>query len=561
MRSLPFIVMLLFILLVGCRKNRPIDPLFPWPASGVPVADSLLLSFEKERRFSDDHESIGTIMNQFDLISRHYEDNNLIQFRNFYMKSYCMFLRDNDSLDLTLKTAYDLIDSTRYPYDWHVISSFAIELNNDVVNKYNMIKENIDFFHKNKSPIEEGRNLMFAGDLLTHLGDKKSAMEYYRRAETIFTRYDYGSFLDVVKINIANCISPSAEDSVLMSLIYKMSAEDRSDGFMVYVYHNSFLHHPDSVGFLDKAISLSKKGRLRSKNLPYLIAMKGDYFTKHGNPEVGLKYINEAFDSLDISEVDKKFVSSMHYLRAHAFYECEKYDSSVMALTQSIDCREKSDKELNMASVLRLDGLNRIKMARQEERIEKYRLSIILCSVIMALVIAMLVIMMRVKKKEAEKKMEQLQYQQQMERAAQSVRAQAMVMEETDKLVAEITERVDSLKDRKTIDSASADAISKMLKIHKSNEQNRQSYLQMQNELDMEFQQRLRQDFQSLTDAQLKLASLTAIGLDTRQICGILNIEPTSVHKSRYRLRLKLGLTGDQDLEDFLRKYNRKVVE
>ena len=37
----------LFILVVACKSPRPIDQVFPWPASGVPEADTLTLALTR----------------------------------------------------------------------------------------------------------------------------------------------------------------------------------------------------------------------------------------------------------------------------------------------------------------------------------------------------------------------------------------------------------------------------------------------------------------------------------------------------------------------------------
>lgn len=119
--------------------------------------------------------------------------------------------------------------------------------------------------------------------------------------------------------------------------------------------------------------------------------------------------------------------------------------------------------------------------------------------------------------------------------------------------------RLSVLKDSGELDTQSADSIMKMLRMHKSNEKNRQGYLQLQLGTDSHFMIRMKEDYPTLTEGQIRLAALIASGADSRQICGILNVEQSSVHKSRYRLRQRLGLSKDESLEDFLRRYNSSI--
>ncbi|MBI3136143.1 MAG: tetratricopeptide repeat protein [Bacteroidetes bacterium] len=56
-----------------------------------------------------------------------------------------------------------------------------------------------------------------------------------------------------------------------------------------------------------------------------------------------------------------------------------------------------------------------------------------------------------------------------------------------------------------------------------------------------------------LTETDLRHSAYIRIGLTTKEIAALLNIEPSSVQKSRMRLKKKLGLTREQDLQDFIK--------
>ena len=56
---------------------------------------------------------------------------------------------------------------------------------------------------------------------------------------------------------------------------------------------------------------------------------------------------------------------------------------------------------------------------------------------------------------------------------------------------------------------------------------------------------------QKLTPLDLKYCSYIYLGMDTKQIAHLLNIEPKSVRMTKYRLKQKFGLTKDEDLNLF----------
>jgi len=70
--------------------------------------------------------------------------------------------------------------------------------------------------------------------------------------------------------------------------------------------------------------------------------------------------------------------------------------------------------------------------------------------------------------------------------------------------------------------------------------------------------QNIKKDFPGLTRAELLLVLLMKLKLGTRDIASKLGISPTSVHKTRYRLKKKLNLTDeDDDLEKYVYHYEK----
>lgn len=70
-----------------------------------------------------------------------------------------------------------------------------------------------------------------------------------------------------------------------------------------------------------------------------------------------------------------------------------------------------------------------------------------------------------------------------------------------------------------------------------------------------DFYKNLRVDFPNLTTTEIKLSAFLKLGLNTKDIASILFITPQSVKVSRSRLRKKLGITQDINLQSFLSKY------
>ena len=66
----------------------------------------------------------------------------------------------------------------------------------------------------------------------------------------------------------------------------------------------------------------------------------------------------------------------------------------------------------------------------------------------------------------------------------------------------------------------------------------------------------LRETFPELSQAEERLFLLYKLNLNSKEITKILGISESTVKKGRTRLRKKLGLDKEQDLEQFIREFH-----
>ncbi|GAB3759479.1 hypothetical protein GCM10028817_34200 [Spirosoma pomorum] len=71
------------------------------------------------------------------------------------------------------------------------------------------------------------------------------------------------------------------------------------------------------------------------------------------------------------------------------------------------------------------------------------------------------------------------------------------------------------------------------------------------------FFEQLRQQFSGISPAEERLLALSKLRVDTRQMSRMLGISPDSIHKTRYRLRKKLGQNGQSSLLELLNEAPR----
>ena len=71
--------------------------------------------------------------------------------------------------------------------------------------------------------------------------------------------------------------------------------------------------------------------------------------------------------------------------------------------------------------------------------------------------------------------------------------------------------------------------------------------------LSREFYDKLGKQFTGLSKTDIKLCTFIKLGLTNSQIAHLQIIDPASVKVSRYRLKKKLNLSPDQDLDAFIK--------
>ncbi|SKB39935.1 LuxR C-terminal-related transcriptional regulator [Alkalitalea saponilacus] len=78
-------------------------------------------------------------------------------------------------------------------------------------------------------------------------------------------------------------------------------------------------------------------------------------------------------------------------------------------------------------------------------------------------------------------------------------------------------------------------------------------YSQLLSENNQEFVVRISKNYPALTDNDIRIISLIRTNMSSKEIAAILNISSSSFDTSRYRIRKKLGLNRDDDLNSFIR--------
>jgi len=122
--------------------------------------------------------------------------------------------------------------------------------------------------------------------------------------------------------------------------------------------------------------------------------------------------------------------------------------------------------------------------------------------------------------------------------------------EEINKVLQELKVKFEKLEQNPNSLKSRTKEIRNIIESHLSLEDN--TFEIQMDELHQQFFENLRNGYPELTNYDLRLCAYIKLGFNSKEIANMLNIMPSSIYISRSRLRKKLDLSSDADLNSFL---------
>lgn len=125
---------------------------------------------------------------------------------------------------------------------------------------------------------------------------------------------------------------------------------------------------------------------------------------------------------------------------------------------------------------------------------------------------------------------------------------------EKNQLVEKLKTEMSELQASKGTQSADLETLHQVLNSTLLTDQDWEEFKQLFDQVHHGFFARLKLQLPDLSLAEIRLVALLKLKLGTKEVANMLAISPESVNKSRYRLRKKLGLDHEDELEAFIFK-------
>ena len=135
--------------------------------------------------------------------------------------------------------------------------------------------------------------------------------------------------------------------------------------------------------------------------------------------------------------------------------------------------------------------------------------------------------------------------------AAESLLLYTENLKQNNALIEKFKGEIERFKIQST-DRAGTEKLEKLMQAHIMTDETWDEFKKLFTDVHSGFFLKLRQNFPYLTDTDVRMLSLIKLGLNNREMSNMLGITIEGIKKSKQRLRKKMQITGDRDIEQII---------
>lgn len=563
------VLLALFLLVgstfTGCRDSRD-DSLFPygWEKVGERF-DSVTLVLErrflKYRDFDSARQDIELLRELAD--EDRGDTRQIKQARYLYWKARYERAKGSSKMqfDRMLDSTSAMIDSARYPYDARRIRWTKDAYNGAPVSAtkewYNQITDDIAFY-------ESVGDYMIAGDLYLQLAstlsevgcDPDEALRMVDTADSLFAIAGMNRNIVNNELNRATILSrtdPAKAAVILRGMLNDTIVRSQPD-MMYKIYHNLYSYVQDTAA-LRKGYGYLTASKADSCMKCYYLCLLADVALIKGDTATAGAYADSVLSSLDCLDSNDALKEVAYISLANILTMREEFQAADYLMMTAHNLRKARENSTARNYIIKTELNKYIAEAKLAAIKASYRRTIGLLCVIFVLVLGGGVMAWLAYRKIQRQNLINMSDKLEAERSQRKVLAMTLVLEEKDNMMTSLEGTLDELASEGEIPTGAAQRMKNSIKIHSGSQDESEGFIETFTKIHPQFSTHLKGDFPSLTETELKLASMITIGLENKHIARILAIRPESVKQARWRLRSKLGLDTAESLSDFLARY------
>lgn len=341
------------------------------------------------------------------------------------------------------------------------------------------------------------------------------------------------------------------------------------------------------LGQLDDAFSYFQKAEAiyqdqgDNDQLAHVYMNYGDYYSQQKNYKAALPYFNKAYRYARMSQNSKQIQNALESLyRVNKLFGMDKralaYLEQYKAFADSLNTEEAYGQMAKLETRYKtLEKEFEIKTLKQKQEISQARQRLLVFIIMgLALISALMVFLIQLKRRkdrqihqqvelvyEKEKeltlselersKLKERKLQQGLEYRSKQLSTHALHMMQKNSILQDIQHELGELK------SSNVQEVNRKIKalINQSmrSDKDWDTFRHYFEDVNKNFYAKLFEIAPELSVTDQKICALIKLNMDTKQMASVLNVATNSIKSSRYRLKKKLGLEAEVDMEAFIR--------
>ena len=158
----------------------------------------------------------------------------------------------------------------------------------------------------------------------------------------------------------------------------------------------------------------------------------------------------------------------------------------------------------------------------------------------------------RIKRNKIAREKQEEIYKQEIEFKKKELASQTLHLVQKNTFIQELKENLEKIKHSPELFKVEFRRLVMLLKKESAEDKDWEIFKSYFAEVHNNFDEKIKSIAESITEKEIRLAAFIRMNLSTKEIASMLNVQPDSVKKSKYRLKSKLDLGKDDDLTQFL---------
>lgn len=560
------IAICIVFLVISCNQNKRDhfieNNLTYWPSTKNMSADSLVVKLNLAFDNGESDEIIDSLTENLECLSRKDARNEVLFATERYWKARHSMRKGliNEGNELAIE-GISRLDSSQNTYLFFKLRSLLERTLPEIDRRYRFGMENIKYFRNIGDSLSLAHSLLTVGHLLRVIGETDKARESFEEASYIWKNLGKERNYINNHINIALCLKGEEADS-LNSRLIETEIVKKDTAAYTLILRNMATSAFEEENF-DKALMLSEQGlqiidtiTKYEANAAVLNSIKGRVLLNKNDKKEALRQARIALARSN-KPIEKYAEFDVLYSASEIFNACGLTDSAFLLMKKALDIRTDNDFELNNITLGIEEGRQELMQLEFDSEIKTVRYQLWL-SIALAMLVILAFLAVYLSRKIQLRRNKEKGILNELKDTQTRLARETLMFEQNESFIDMMKSEIEKERNKGNISQQAASQLLSMLSLQIIDRTEREAFRNIHDHLLPGYSANLKADFPDLTEHQVKLAAYITAGMSNNIIAKLFNITPASVRTMRYRLRIKFGLSRNESLEDFLRRYSPK---